>query len=268
MNFFDFLRRKNAATAKKKAERAALKGERTVFLLEEKTPFAVTEAFRNLKMTLSVAVAKEHDGTGTSFLCASSYPSEGKTTIAANTALMLAQSDVKVVLVDTDLRMGRISKFFNFPSKPGLSDYLSGHASLDEIVHQTDVNPNLYVICRGTHTARPYELLADKVFKELNEELKKSYAYVIFDSSPFRLVSDALAVATVADGTFLVARHNYSYESDIRAAADSLRFVKANILGIVVNDYLPDSPKKSAYYNHYYNSYSYGSECAKQQDAE
>ena len=156
MSIFDFLSRKNAITARKKAEKAALQGGKKTYLLNEDTPFAVTEAFRSLKMTLSVSLAKTQDGSGVSFLCTSSYPSEGKTTVAANTALMMAQSDVKVVLVDTDLRAGRISRFFNVPHAPGLSDYLSGQASLDEVLHQTEANPNLYVICRGTQTVRPY----------------------------------------------------------------------------------------------------------------
>ena len=257
MSIFDFLSRKNASTARKKAEKAALQGGKRTYLLNEETPFAVTEAFRNLKMTLSVSLARAQDGSGASFLCTSSYPSEGKTTVAANTALMMAQSDVKVVIVDTDLRAGRLSKFFNVPHAPGLSDYLSGQASLEEVLHQTQINPNLYVICRGTQTVRPYELLADKVMQELDLALKKRFAYVIYDSPPFRLVSDALAVAPIANGTFLVTRHKYSYESDIRAAIDALKFVKANLLGIVVNDFKPEKfvKKESRYTQYYYNAY-------------
>lgn len=261
MNFFDFLSKKQINAKQKEAERAASASGRSSYLLNGTTPFGVTEAFRNLKMTLSVSVAKSRDGEGTSYLCTSSYPAEGKTTVAANTALMLAQSNIKVVLVDTDLRQGRLSKYFDIPHVPGLSDYLSGQASLEEIIHQTKTDPNLYVICRGTRTARPYELLADKVFKELNDKLKQSFAYVIYDSAPFRLVSDSLAIAPVADGTFLVTRHKYSYQSDIRAAVDALRFVKANFLGVVVNDYQPDrASKKNSRYNQYYGSYAYGKE--------
>ena len=257
MKFFEFLSKRNAAAARKKAEKTAKVSNKSSYLLNESSPFAVTEAFRSLKMTLSVSMAKKNDGLGQSFLCTSSYPSEGKTTVAANIALMLAQSNVKVVIVDTDLRAGRISKYFKIPHSPGLSDYLSGQASLSDVLVQTAINPNLYVICRGTYTARPYELLADRQLGELNEELKKSFAYVLYDSPPFRLVSDALAVAPVADGTFLVTRHRFSYQSDIRAALEALRFVKANVLGIVVNDFRPDrfSKKDSLNTRYYYHSY-------------
>lgn len=257
MSIFDFLSRKNANSARKKAEKAALQGGKRAYLLNAETPFAVTEAFRNLKMTLSVSLAREQGGSGASFLCTSSYPSEGKTTVAANIALMMAQSDVKVVIVDTDLRAGRLSKFFKVPHAPGLSDYLSGQATLEEVLRPTEISPNLYVICRGTQTVRPYELLADKVMKELDLALKKQFAYVIYDSPPFRLVSDALAVAPIANGTFLVTRHKYSYESDIRAAVDALKFVKANLLGIVVNDFKPEkfARKESRYTQYYYNAY-------------
>ena len=201
MKFFEFLSKRNADAARKKAETTAKESKKHSYLLNESTPFAVTEAFRSLKMTLSVSMAKKNDGLGQSFLCTSSYPSEGKTTVAANIALMLAQSNVKVVLVDTDLRAGRISKYFKIPHSPGL--------------------------------------------------------YVLYDSPPFRLVSDALAVSPVADGTFLVTRHRFSYQSDIRAALDALRFVKANVLGIVVNDFRPDRFSKKDSRNTRYYSYSY-----------
>ncbi len=269
MSIFDFLSRKNANSARKKAEKAALQGGKRAYLLNAETPFAVTEAFRSLKMTLSVSLAREQDGSGVSFLCTSSYPSEGKTTVAANTALMLAQSDVKVVLVDTDLRAGRLSKFFNLPHAPGLSDYLSGQATLEEVLHPTEISPNLFVICRGTQTVRPYELLADKVMKELDLALKKRFAYTIYDSPPFRLVSDALAVAPIANGTFLVTRYKYSYQSDIRAAVEALKFVKANLLGIVVNDFRPEkfAKKESRYTQYYYSAYYSDAPAAAQGNA-
>ena len=133
MNFLGYSSR-NAGSAKKRAEKSAKTVGKTSYLINDASPFAITEAFRSLKMTLCVSMAKKNDGLGQSFLCTSSYPDEGKTTVAANTALMLAQSDVKVVLVDTDLRAGRISKFFKIPHAPGLSDYLSGQASLDDVL--------------------------------------------------------------------------------------------------------------------------------------
>lgn len=263
MSFFHFL--KNKKTASQKAKMMSDTSERTTYLLGEDTPFAVTEAFRNLKTMLSVSLPKTDASIGSSFLCSSSYPSEGKTTVAVNTALMLSydKPNAKVVIVDTDLRAGRVSKFFGVHHVPGLSDYLSGQATLDQILHPSPVSPNLYVICRGTRTARPYELLADDGFKALNAELKKSFAYVIYDSAPFMVVSDALAVAPVADGTLLIARYNYSKESDIRAAEESLKFVKANVLGIVVNDYAPDSFSKKDYRQTQYYSYGAYAKAAK-----
>ncbi|MDD6994694.1 MAG: CpsD/CapB family tyrosine-protein kinase [Candidatus Borkfalkiaceae bacterium] len=267
MRFLGFLNQRNAA--RKSAAKTAKDSGRSSYLINDSSPFAITEAFRSLKMAISVSMAKENDGLGQSFLCTSSYPAEGKTTVAANTALMLAQSNVKVVLVDTDLRAGRISKYFKIPQTPGLSDYLSGHASLSDVLVQTSLNPNLYVICRGTHTARPYELLADHVFADLNEKLKKDFSYVLYDSPPVGLVSDALAVAPVADGTFLVTRYEHSYQSEIRSTVEALRFVKANILGIVVNDFRPDRlAKKSSHYTQYYYSYYSGDKQEKNNPAE
>lgn len=246
---------------KPKEDQKTHTSKRKTYLLSEQSPFNLTEAFRNLKMSLSVSIPKRHDSVGSSFLCCSSYPMEGKTMTATNIALMFAQqSNVKVVLVDTDLRAGRIGNYFKMCHTPGLSDYLSGQATLDEILKPCKGTPNLYIITRGTQTARPYELLSDDVMKRLNDELKARFSYVFYDSAPLRVVPDALAVAAIADGTFLVVRHQFSYQSDIRQANESLQFVKASVLGIVVNDYKPEKYKKqnsrSAYYS--YDSYYSG----------
>lgn len=234
--------------------------KRQTYLLSEKSPFNLTEAFRNLKMSLSVSIPKQRDGIGSSFLCCSSFPMEGKTMTAANIALMFAQSNVKVVLADTDLRAGRIGNYFKMCHTPGLSDYLSGQATLDEILRPCKYSPNLYIVTRGTQTARPYELLSDDVMKKFNDELKARFSYVFYDSSPLRVVPDALAVAPIADGTFLVVRHQFSYQSDVRQANESLKFVKASVLGIVVNDYKPEKYKKKNSRSAYYSYESYYSE--------
>ncbi len=232
---------------------------RTEYLLNDDTPFDVTEAFRNLKAALSVSVPKK-DG-GTAIMLTSAYPEDGKTTVTVNLALMFALSNAKVVLVDADIRKGRVAKYFKRKSSPGLSDCLSGQNTLDEVIHQSHLNENLSYITCGTHSPKPYELLESNEMKELLQELRKRYDYVIIDTPPVLLISDALALATVTDGAALVCRHNVSYVSDISRALNSLEFAKANILGIVVNDY--KAPATGKFYGgykkyYYYNSYGYG----------
>ncbi len=250
--------------AKGKGDKRAKKqnshhSHRQEYLLNDNTPFDVTEAFRNLKAALSVSVAKRNGGTA--IMATSAYPEDGKTTVTANLAVMFALSDAKVVLVDADIRKGRVAKYFKHKSAPGLSDCLSGQNTLDEVVHQSHVNPNLSYITCGTHSPKPYELLESNEMKELLIELRARYDYVIIDTPPVLLISDALALATVVDGTVLVCRHQVSYVSDINRALNTLQFAKANVLGVVVNDY--KAPSTGKFYGgykkyYYYNSYGYG----------
>ena len=246
----------------KRAQKSSQKhrhSRRTEYLLNEDTPFDVTEAFRNLKAALSVSVPKKEGGTA--IMLTSAYPEDGKTTVTVNLALMFALSNAKVVLVDADIRKGRVAKYFKRKSSPGLSDCLSGQNTLDEVIHQSHLNENLSYITCGTHSPKPYELLESNEMKELLQELRNRYDYVIIDTPPILLISDALALATVTDGTALVCRHNVSYVSDISRAINSLEFAKANILGVIVNDY--KAPAAGKFYGgykkyYYYNSYGYG----------
>ena len=236
------------------------KSVRREYLLNKKTPFDVTEAFRNLKASLSVSMPAKQGGAA--ITVTSSYPEDGKTTVTANLALMFAMSDAKVVLIDADIRKGRIAKYFKTKSNPGLSDYLSGLVTLDEVLHTSEINENLSYIPCGTHSPKPYELLESEKMTQLLEELKTKFDYIVIDTPPILLVSDSLAIAPKTDGTVLVCRHNLSYVSDMERSLSTLSFAKANVLGIVVNDYHNTQGKGYGYggYHGYYHysKYSYG----------
>ena len=230
------------------------KSTRKEYLLNEKTPFDVMEAFRNLKASLSVSVARKSE-KGVAVMATSSFPEDGKTTVVTNLALMFAQSDAKVVLIDADIRKGRVGRYFHRRSTPGLSDYLSGQAKLEDVLKVSDVNENLFVIPCGTHSPRPYELLESEHMQALVEELKTRFDYVIFDTPPVLVVSDAIAMAPYMDGCVLVCRHLVSYVSDIQKSLQTLSFAKVNVLGLIVNDYHAPTGKMYGGYKHYY---SYG----------
>ena len=249
----------HAQRAKKASEKSKRRSHRSEYLLNKNTPFDVTEAFRNLKASLSVSVPKKENGVA--IMVTSAYPEDGKTTVTTNLALMFAQSDAKVVLVDADIRKGRIAKYFKRKSAPGLSDCLSGQATLEEVIHNSHINENLSYITCGTHSPRPYELLESEEMKKLVQELRTRFDYVIIDTPPVLLISDALALSPSTDGTVLVCRHQVSYISDIERALNTLEFAKAKVLGVVVNDY--KAPKVSKIYGgykkyYYYSSYRYG----------
>ena len=251
--------------AKKSAATKQHHSFRSEYLLNDNTPFDVTEAFRNLKASLSVSVPKKEGGRA--IVVTSGYPEDGKTTVTVNLALMFAFSDAKVILIDADIRKGRVSKYFKRKSSPGLSDYLSGQVSLDKVIHKSHANENLSYMTCGTHAPKPYELLESTEMAKLIEELRETYDYIFIDSPPVLVISDALALAPITDGTVLVCRHNMSYVSDIARAINTLQFSKVNVLGIVVNDYKAPVTgkyygggyKKYYYYHAYGYAYAYGS---------
>jgi capsular exopolysaccharide synthesis family protein len=257
MSIFEKMREKRRAKQIKN-----MKSVKKEYILNDDTPFNVTESFRNIKASLSVAVPKK-EGKGISILMTSSFPEDGKTTISANLALMFAHSNAKVLIIDADIRKGKIAKFMKSENKPGLSDYLSGQATLEEIIQKTEIHEKLYFIPCGTHSPKPYELLESERMKELSEKLKAQFDYLFFDTPPVLVVSDALALAPVVDGAVLVCRHLVSYVSDIEKSVNMLNFVKINILGTVINDYQTQVDKYYGgreYYRKkgYYKKYGYG----------
>lgn len=231
------------------------------YLLTDNVSFNVTEAFRNFKASLSVSMSKKSNGEGTAIIITSSCPDDGKTTVAVNLALMYAFSDAKVVIVDADIRKGRVARFFKTKSAPGLADYLSGNETLESITHTNHDTKNLDFITCGTHAPRPYELLESDEMKKLIADLKQKYDFVIIDTPPLLVVSDALAISSETDGTVVVSRHQTSYLGDISKTLETLRFAKANILGVVVNDYkVEEKSYYSSNYKYHYYSYNYAYE--------
>lgn len=228
---------------------------------QQKSPFNITEAFRKIKVALSVSVPK-HEKGGVSLVITSSYPGEGKTTLSVNLATMFAMSsNAKVVVVDGDIRKGMVSKYFNKNNEKGLSDYLSGCASLEEVIMNSGVYENLDYISCGSLSPKPYELLESDAMKELDKKLREKYDYVIYDTAPILLFSDAVAVAQNADGVAIVCRHMTSYENDLEKTINTLKFADINILGVIVNDYKSNDKKIRGDSKYYHSSYGYyGSE--------
>lgn len=236
----------------------ARKQENQRFILDENTPFNVTESFRKLKAGLSVSVPKREKG-GVSISVTSSYPEDGKTTVSINLAVMFAMSSkARVVIVDADIRKGRVANYFNGKSAPGLSEYLSGQVTLEEVIRKSGLNENLDYISCGTHSPKPFEMLESDVMKELDKLLRERYDYVIYDTSPLLLVSDALAIAPLTDGTVIVCRHMRSYVRDLTKTVNTLKFSKVNVLGVVLNDFKRTGKKVVGYKNYYEEKYSYG----------
>jgi protein-tyrosine kinase len=175
-------------------------------------------------------------------LISSAMAEEGKSFTAANLAHVFAlQRERRVVLVDCDLRRGSLASFLGAPHTPGLSEYLSGECSFEEVL-QAGGPGNFFLVSCGTRVQQPGELIASQRMAKLIEQLRARFDWVIVDTPPATLFSDASVLADLCDGVLLVVK---SGATPIRLAKNaSLEFKKKSLLGVVLNksaDVLHDS---------------------------
>ncbi|MEN6440744.1 MAG: polysaccharide biosynthesis tyrosine autokinase [Syntrophobacter sp.] len=192
----------------------------------------------------------------------SANPGESKTTTSSNIAAGLAGIDRKCLIMDCDLRKPRLHKVHQKPNGIGLTNYLTGNATLEEIVRPTSV-PNLYFIPAGPTPPNPNDLFASSAFKSLIELLRKEYDHIILDSPPIIGFADARSLSSHADGTILVFRHHSTTRESAKLAVQLLAQNNARILGGILTMARKDRMGYGGYYGYYkyYNKYykDYGS---------
>ncbi|WP_346913693.1 CpsD/CapB family tyrosine-protein kinase [Clostridium sp.] len=199
-------------------------------IVEKEPKSIVAESYRTLRTNLQYS---SFDSDYKVIVITSSNPSEGKSTVAGNLALSLSEGDRRVILIDCDLRKPTLHKRFELSNVTGLSDIML--AKEKNLVVGQRYNKNLIVITAGTIPPNPSEMLGSKYMSILIENLKKLYDYVILDTPPIQLVTDAQILSAKADGTILVVRAEETKKSSVHNAIDLLRKVNANIIGIVLN---------------------------------
>lgn len=187
--------------------------------------------------------------------------SDGKSTLAANLAVSIAQSGKRTLLVDCDFRKPRVHKIFNVPATVGMASVMVGQADLNSAAQPT-VIPNLSVMPCGPRPANPAELLTSPRFKELLEELRSKYDFVVVDTPPVLVVTDPAVVAPRVDGVVLCIRVTKNGRPFAERAREVLASVGANVLGVVVNGFGAHAGGNRYGYEHYnYGegySYTYG----------
>jgi len=203
------------------------------------------EGFRRLRTNLNLPEAKKPLQT---IMVASAEAGEGKSTIAANLAYAIAQSNRSVVVIDTDLRLPTLHKIFNLPNQTGLSNVLKHEAGLAEVVQDSHI-PGLQVLTSGPQPANPAELLALSEMVNLIEQLSRQYDQILLDTPALLAVTDALVLAKLVDGVILVVGRTQTRQEAVQAACRQLGNVKAPICGVVVNRAEPNQS-----YNYYYQS--------------
>ncbi len=221
--------------------------------LQETPPFALVEAFRNLASNIGFAIPKTREEGGRVICISSAIAGEGKTTVAVNMAISCATIGAKTVLVDCDLRKPAVRKYFDVNGSKGLLDYLSGQAELGEVI-QREVSKNLDVIIGRRSAPNPFALLKNGLFEQMLKQLEREYDYVIIDTPPLGIVSDAITVAAHTDGLILVARQMVSTHPMIQQVIADIDFAGVNFLGFVLNDYNMKNAGKE-YYKKYKYSY-------------
>lgn len=207
----------------------------------------VSEAYRSIRTAISFSSADEK--ATKDILVTSAGPQEGKSLTACNLAITLAYGGNAVLLVDADMRKPRIHEVFGQKAEVGLSNYLTGHATFDEIVRKTDID-NLSIVTCGHIPPNPSELLSTKRMKEFVDRARQRYAAVIFDSPPVTVITDAVILSGIIDGTVLVIHSRKALRPAVDRAKQLLAHAKANILGVVLNNLRID--RRHYYYSHYY----------------
>jgi capsular exopolysaccharide synthesis family protein len=214
------------------------------------------ESFRTLRAAISLA--KNADKFRV-MAFTSTMPSEGKSLVASNFAIVTSQTGLKTLLVDADLRRPSVHKAFQLQSPVGLSAYLSGRTdNISELVHSTEV-PNLDVVCCGAVPPNPSELIGSNRMVRFLEEASRRYDRVILDCPPVSAVSDPLIVGAMADGMVFVTKFNKIRREHAVRSVQRIQDSGIHLVGMVLNN-IDFEGKDSYYYSyHYYQNRYYSS---------
>lgn len=218
-----------------------------MLIVQDNPKSPVSEAYRTLRTNIQFS---SFDNDLDTILVTSSGPAEGKSTIASNLALSMAEIGKNVLLIDCDLRKPSIHKKFNISNNKGLSNLLIGQFKFDEVAQK--YSDNMYILTSGTVPPNPSEMLASKKMKQFLVEAKKNFDFIILDTPPVVAVTDAQLLSTMVGGVLLVVASGQTEVAATEKAKELLENVNANIIGVVLNKAEVSANKKYKYYHYYY----------------
>lgn len=214
----------------------------------------IAEQFRSMRTNLAFMGINEENKT---LLVTSSISGEGKSFIALNLAMSFTLTGKRVGLMEMDLRKPKLSKYLGINRDPGITSYLIGKASIDEIIKETKY-PNLFVVSAGPIPPNPTELILSKKFGEMISLLKDKFDYIIIDSAPIGPVTDSQLISGYANSTLYVVRHAHTPKVFLRMIDDLYKQEKFKNMALIFNGLKPRGAGIFGGYGYGYGSYGYG----------
>lgn len=208
----------------------------------------VSEQFRTLRTNIQFSMV---DKKLKSLAVLSASTSAGKSTVAANLAVIFALQGNQVLLVDCDLRRPTVHRVFKLPNTEGLTNLLANHVGkgVDDYLRTSEVE-GLSILTGGPVPPNPAEILSSNRMKQLEKELAERFDLVIYDTPPLLGFTDAQILAGREDGTIFVVHYGVDTKEEVVKASESLKMVNANVLGVVYN-WAPGGAKEHSYYYGY-----------------
>lgn len=219
-------------------------------IVDESPKSVASEAFRTLRTNLQFIAS---DSELKKLMLTSTGPAEGKSTISCNLAISICQNEKNVILIDCDMRKPVLHHIFQMDNSCGLSNIITGQATLKEAIKETNIQ-GLSIITSGPTPPNPAELLNSQGMQDLLSELDEFDGMVLLDAPPVLPVADALILAPLTDGVaFVVAARQVSKEAVMRAK-DLLENSRAKLLGVIINKVEYKGRSYEYYYNYYTSS--------------
>ena len=227
--------------------------ENTNLAVFDKPKSALSESFRAIRSSLQFLYKMQNVDGAKTLMITSSISGEGKTFCSINIATVFALSEKKTVIIGLDLRKPKLAAEFNLTNEVGVVNYLIKQKTIDEIINHTHI-PYLDVILSGPVPPNPSEMIISEGMSELIEELKKKYDYIILDTPPVGLVSDALELTHFCDVTLYIVRQNFTKKEMISLLNNRVKRGELNNTSIILNGL----ENKAKYGTGYGYGYGYG----------